>query len=52
LQNDLRDSITIRYFSNFAEQIVLLVNTQDDSILAIYIFGEKAKKGTQMTDNK
>jgi hypothetical protein len=46
LQEDLRDSITIRYFSNFAEQIVLLVNTVDDSILAIYIFGEKAEEGT------
>ncbi|MFB5197597.1 hypothetical protein ACE198_22260 [Neobacillus sp. KR4-4] len=42
LQEDLRDSITIRYFSNCAEQIVLLVNTLDDSIRAIYIFGEKA----------
>ncbi|MGF6949080.1 hypothetical protein QF028_001585 [Neobacillus sp. B4I6] len=42
LQEDLRDSITIRSFYNFAEKIVLLVNTVDDSIIGIYIFGAKA----------
>ncbi|SMQ81058.1 hypothetical protein SAMN05444673_4113 [Bacillus sp. OV166] len=50
-QEDLRDSITIRYFSNFAEQMILLVNTVDDSIRAIYIFGEKPEMITEFKEN-
>jgi hypothetical protein len=44
LQEDLRDSVTIRSFYNFAEKIVLLVNTVDDSIRGVYIFGTTSQK--------
>ncbi|TDK61770.1 hypothetical protein E2K98_12840 [Bacillus salipaludis] len=39
LEQNLQDSITIRSFSTFAKQIVLLVNTVDDSVEGMYIFG-------------
>ncbi|MDE3839488.1 hypothetical protein C0966_08980 [Bacillus methanolicus] len=39
LEENLRDSLTIRSFYSFAKQIVLLVDTVDDSVLGLYIFG-------------
>jgi hypothetical protein len=41
VQESLKDFIVIRYFCSFAEQIVLLINTTDDSVRGIYIFGKK-----------
>jgi len=40
LDENLKDSIAIRSFYSFAKQIVLVVNTFDDSVRAIFIFGE------------
>ncbi|MBT2739374.1 hypothetical protein [Bacillus sp. ISL-77] len=44
LQDNLKNSITIRSFWKIAEQMVLLVNIADDSVRAIYIFGEKSEQ--------
>ncbi|WP_429464764.1 hypothetical protein [Neobacillus sp. B4I6] len=40
LDENLKDSIAIRSFYSFAKKIVLVVNTFDDSVRAIFIFGE------------
>ncbi|WP_256942429.1 hypothetical protein [Bacillus sp. OV166] len=39
LEQNLKESITIRSFCTFAKEIVLLVNAVDDSVEAMYIFG-------------